>query len=454
MGNPEGRSRTDLKPASPPREARRAVVESANMILSIIGAPGSGKSTQANVLGERLNLPVLELGEELRMVATKPTETGKKVSEYMKAGKLVPSAIIKRVFFDWVELNHVTTGFIIDGMPRRMHDIRLFHTKILPELPLSMLPYIGVFELNINLETALKRIGIRHLTTTDGRADEATKTTRFRYGWYKRNRESIKKYYESLGKWTEIDGTPKAAKVQKVLDGKVAEQTEKQKDQLIMIVGAAGSGKDTQAMKLEPLGYQVFSSGTIYREEMEKHTPLGNFIRDRYMNAGKPVPNKYHFKMLEAHLDPLLNSGKKIVATGIVRKEAQAKWLDKHLASRGDLLSKIIYLEVPKEDLIERLSLRRICPKCGFNYHLKFIPPKKEGICDKDGTKLIQREDETPSAIRTRLKLQFYDVFEPVLKYYKETNRLIVVDGKPMPEIVEKSVKKALIAENIDESSD
>jgi|GEM_PF-50621 len=430
------------------------VIESARMILSIIGVPGSGKSTQANVLGERLGLPVFEVGEELRIVATKPTETGQKTAEYMKAGKPVPATILKRVFFDWLELNHVTQGFIIDGMPRRTFDLRLFHKQILPKLPLTMLPFIGVFELNITLDTTLKRINVRKQASNEkqARADESTKTTRFRYNWYQRNRSKIMTFYQDLGKWVEIDGTPQAAEVQQVLDQKVAEAIVQNKDRLIMIVGAAGSGKDTQAMKLEPLGYKVFSSGTAYREEMEKHTKLGNFIRDRYMNAGKPVPNKYHFKMLETHLDPLLNAGSKIAATGVIRKETQAKWFDNHLAERGDVLSKVIYLEVPKTDLIERLSLRRICPKCGFNYHLKFIPPKQEGICDKDGAKLIQREDETPEAIETRLKEQFYDVFEPVFKYYKKTNRLIVVDGKPMPDVVEKSVKKAVTTEKNDES--
>lgn len=430
------------------------------MIISIIGGPGSGKSTQANVLAERLGLPVFEVGEELRIVATKPTETGKKTAEYMKAGKLVPATILKRVFFDWLELNTTTQGkptqgFIIDGMPRRMYDLRLFHNQILPKLPLQMLPFLGVFELGISIDTALKRINIRRESTGEkqARADEAIKTTRFRYNWYKRNRSKIKEFYQNLDKWVEINGTPKAAAVQKVLDQKVAKEIAKRKDQLILVVGAAGSGKDTQAQRLESLGYETFSTGAAFRDEMAKKTNLGKSIENRYMNAGKPVPDKYVFQILEKQIGDRLSKGKKIAATGIVRNIHQAKWLDKWLFSRGDVLSKVVYLEVPKKDLIERLSLRRICPKCGFNYHLKFIPPKKPGTCDKDGTKLIQREDETPEAIQTRLKVQFYDVFDPIFKYYKKTDRLIVIDGKPMPDIVEKSVKKALTSDMNNEST-
>lgn len=413
------------------------------MILSIIGSPGSGKTTQAIKLSKALNIPLLEVGKELRLIAQSSSPLGIKVASYLKSGELVPEPIIRQLFFSWIKKHHNSNGFIIDGFPRRLKDLVLFQKKILPEIPIKMLPYIGAFELNVSLQTSQQRIEDRH-AISGHRSDETKETTRHRYNLYKRNRVKVKNYYNSINKWIEINGEPNSKIVQKILKQKINGQINKYKDQLIMIIGAAGSGKDTQAMKLEPLGYHPFSSGAIYRSEMENKTILGNFIRERYMNAGKPVPNKYHFKMLSTHLAPMLSAGNKIVATGIVRKESQARWLDQYLAARGDLLSKVIYLEVPKKDLIERLSLRRICPKCGFNYHLKFIPPKREGVCDKDGAKLIQREDETPSAIKTRLKLQFYDVFKPVFDYYKASSRLIVVDGKPAPEIVEKSVKKAL----------
>lgn len=416
------------------------------MILSIIGGPGSGKSTQARIISKHLDIPVLEVGKELRALASKTDKTADKITAYMRTGRLVPATIMKKLFFDWIRREKVTKGFVIDGFPRRMFDLKLLHNQIFPNLPAQMLPYLGVFELNIPLEVAVERIHLRTFSSSakQKRIDEKDQTTRFRHLLHKRNRKEIKKYYKTLNKWAEIDGTPDPRTIQKELEHKVEKRISENRDRIIMIIGAAGSGKDTQAMKLAPLGYKPFSSGAVYREEMSKNTKLGVFIRDRYMNAGKPVPNKYHFEMLKSHLDPLLYAGTKVVATGIIRKISQAEWFDRHLAKRGDVLTKVVYLKVPKKDLIERLSLRRICPKCGFNYHLKFIPPKNPGICDKDGTKLIQREDETPSAIQTRLKEQFYDVFDPIFDYYKQSGRLIVVNGKPAPGVVEKSVKMAL----------
>ena len=119
---------------------------------------------------------------------------------------------------------------------------------------------------------------------------------------------------------------------------------------------------------------------------------------------------------------------------------SQAEGLTDQLEKRSEHIAAVIEIEVPRDELIERLSGRRICPTCGTVYHIKFNPPKVAGICDKDGTPLIQREDDTPEAIARRLNL-YFEMTAPVLAYYRNLGLLETVDGRKSIDEVQADIR-------------
>uniref|UniRef100_A0A7C5US95 Adenylate kinase n=1 Tax=candidate division CPR3 bacterium TaxID=2268181 RepID=A0A7C5US95_UNCC3 len=413
------------------------------MIFSLIGPPASGKTTNSILLGERLKIPVIHIGDLLRQKLSSPSRSSENIKSIMKKGGLVSSSLIKRLIFSWIRKNDIENGFIFDGFPRRFKDVNLLHNEILPKIDICSLPFVGVFNLDISLREAVKRVSIRSRVKGE-RVDDKLDITKKRYDIYIKNIEKIKNFYSSSLRWFSIPGEREVSDIQKTLESLIGEQKKFRESQIILILGAAGSGKDTQAQMLSSFGYDIFSSGEAFRKEIAKKTKLGKLIKEKYINKGKLVPDIYHKDVIYKQIAEILDKGKKIVLTGVVRTLKQAKILDEYLAHRGDVVKNVILLDVPRKMLIERLSLRMVCPKCGFNYNLKYLPPKKPGICDRDGTKLVRREDETREAVNVRLKEQFYDVIKPILSYYKNTKRLHIVDGRFTPDKVFKLVRKAL----------
>lgn len=413
------------------------------VIFSIIGPPGSGKTTQANILGERFEIPVLHMGDILRTFLSSKSLIARKIKQAMTRGEMVPGSIGKRIIVKWIKKYKNTKGFILDGFPRRLKDARLFHDQILHQVNVSQLPYLGVINIDIPLEIALERVLTRSKFGCE-RPDENEKVTRSRYKIYLEQKPKLREFYAKMGRWFEVDGKQNVSTIQKQIERLVEEQDSFLNLQTVLILGAPGSGKDTQAQKLQIFGYESFSSGEAFRKEIAKGSKIGLLIRDRYINTGKLVPDRYHKDVIYRRLAEFINNRKKVVLTGVVRTVRQAQRLDEYLAHFGGVIKHVILLRVRKKELIERLSLRRVCPKCGFNYHLKFLPPKKDGICDKDGTKLIRRVDEDPTVVKTRLQVQFYDVIKPLITYYRKTNRLYIVDGNSTPEEVFKNVRSVL----------
>ena len=192
----------------------------------------------------------------------------------------------------------------------------------------------------------------------------------------------------------------------------------------LILFGAPGSGKGTQALMFgERLNVRRISLGDILREEVKKDSELGNEVKG-YMDKGLLVPDEVVAKVIEANLN---TNG--FVLDGYPRNINQAKTLDEILDKKGMKLDAVIYLDVDEDTIVSRLSKRLMCKSCDAIYHLDNMPPKKEGICDKCGATLIQRDDDTPEVIRKR-----WDVFmkanEPILDFYSNKNKLIKVDGR------------------------
>ena len=210
----------------------------------------------------------------------------------------------------------------------------------------------------------------------------------------------------------------------------------------IIILGAPGAGKGTQADILcQEMVLTHIASGDLFRQALEKKTELG-LLAKTYMEKGELVPDEVTIKMiLERIAAPDCASG--CLFDGFPRTLEQAEALDKAFAAQGKSIDKAIYIKVPDEELIKRLSGRWICRNCQTPYHLISSPPKVPGKCDKCGGELYQRPDDTEETVKERLKV-FHDLTIPILDYYKKQNKLIKVNGNLGIKEVAKEVIRAI----------
>jgi adenylate kinase len=195
----------------------------------------------------------------------------------------------------------------------------------------------------------------------------------------------------------------------------------------IVMLGAPGAGKGTQAAILsKEMNLPHIASGDLFRKALEERTELG-LLAKRYMEEGQLVPDEVTIKMiLERVSQPDCVSG--CLFDGFPRTLEQAKALDKAFADQGKSIDKAVYIDVPDEELVKRLSGRWICRNCQTPYHVVSSPPKVPGKCDKCGGELYQRPDDTEETVRERLKV-FSSQTMPILDYYRKQNRLIEVNG-------------------------
>lgn len=194
---------------------------------------------------------------------------------------------------------------------------------------------------------------------------------------------------------------------------------------IIIMLGAPGTGKGTVASLLqEKLGIKQVSTGDIFRKNMKEGTPLGK-LAEKYIGRGQLVPDDVTIKIVEERLnEPDVQNG--VILDGFPRTVRQAEELDKILASKGQKVDKVINLETPDEEIIERIVNRRVCSnqECKAVYNLVLNPPKKEGICDRCGSELIKRKDDTEETVRERLTTYFKQT-SPLVEYYEKQGNLL-----------------------------
>lgn len=209
----------------------------------------------------------------------------------------------------------------------------------------------------------------------------------------------------------------------------------------LILLGPPNAGKGTQAKKLYA-EFQIpqISTGDILRQAVRDGTPLGKKAGP-LMDAGHLVPDELVIAIVQERLKAA-DCANGFVLDGFPRTIPQADALGEALAQLGSRIDAVVSLEVPREKLIERGSGRRSCPKDGSVYHVYQNPPKRAGFCDKCGTGLIQRPDDTPEKIRERLDI--YDrQTAPLKEYYAKKGLLTVVDGIGSPEGIFAEIKAA-----------
>ena len=195
----------------------------------------------------------------------------------------------------------------------------------------------------------------------------------------------------------------------------------------IIIVGAPGAGKGTQADILsQEMNLPHIASGDLFRQALEKRTDVG-LLAKSYMDKGELVPDETTIEMILERIDqPDCASG--CLFDGFPRTLQQAKALDKALEEQGRAIDKAIYIEVPSEELVKRLSGRWLCRACQTPYHMTNSPPKTPGECDRCGGGLYQRPDDGEETVRERLSV-FLAQTVPILDYYEDQGKLIRVNG-------------------------
>lgn len=195
----------------------------------------------------------------------------------------------------------------------------------------------------------------------------------------------------------------------------------------IVLLGAPGAGKGTQAKKLiDKYGIPQISTGDILRQNVAEGTPLGKEAKS-FMDKGELVPDRVVLGLVEDRLKKE-DCKKGYILDGFPRNTAQAEALDKILASLNMSLTGALSVDVPKDDLMKRLTGRRTCKGCGQMYNIYFSAPKKEGVCDKCGGALFHRDDDKEETIKRRLDV--YDAqTAPLMDYYKKSGILKSVTG-------------------------
>lgn len=213
----------------------------------------------------------------------------------------------------------------------------------------------------------------------------------------------------------------------------------------VVLLGAPGAGKGTQAERIvADYGLPHISTGDMLRAAVAAGTPMGREAA-KYMEAGALVPDEVVVGVVKERLaQPDAREG--FLLDGFPRTVAQAEALDALLAAEGRAITHVILIEVPDEELVQRIAGRRSCGRCGKLYNVTFDPPKAEGVCDVCGGELVQRADDNEETVRRRLAV-YHEQTAPLVDYYRRRGVLrTVFGGGKTPDEVYGQVKVALTA--------
>jgi adenylate kinase len=211
---------------------------------------------------------------------------------------------------------------------------------------------------------------------------------------------------------------------------------------ILILLGPPGAGKGTQAKLLSvALSVPHISTGDMFRDHKARGTEIGEKVQ-AIMDAGGLVTDDITNAMVKDRLSrPDVAPG--FLLDGYPRTVPQAEYLDRLLGSLGRSIGRVLSYEVAEEVLVERMSGRRSCPKCGAVYHVSQNPPREAGRCDRDGTALVQRDDDREETVRRRLE-EYASKTEPLKRYYREKRLVADVEGVGAPDAILAATRRIL----------
>jgi adenylate kinase len=211
---------------------------------------------------------------------------------------------------------------------------------------------------------------------------------------------------------------------------------------ILILLGPPGAGKGTQAKLLSvALSVPHISTGDMFRDHKARGTEIGKKVQ-AIMDAGGLVTDDITNAMVKDRLSrPDVAPG--FLLDGYPRTVPQAEYLDRLLGSLGRSIGRVLSYEVAEEVLVERMSGRRSCPKCGAVYHVSQNPPREAGRCDRDGTALVQRDDDREETVRRRLE-EYASKTEPLKRYYREKRLVADVEGVGAPDAILAATRRIL----------
>jgi adenylate kinase len=218
----------------------------------------------------------------------------------------------------------------------------------------------------------------------------------------------------------------------------------------LILFGPPGAGKGTQAERLQDeLRVPLVSTGEMLRSGAKEGTELG-LQAQGYMDRGELVPDKLIVAMVAARLAHE-DARDGFVLDGFPRTIAQAKALERQLGGLGRRVTAAILIDVPDEEVVRRISGRRVCVEAEHNYHVDFDPPRQEGICDQDGSRLVQREDDKPDVVRKRLAV-YHEQTEPLIAHYDRHGLMRRIDGTRRPAEVHDHIRAVIATLRLEEA--
>lgn len=448
------------------------------MDIALIGPSGAGKGTHIGNLVANFNLLHISPGDLFRENLQDLTALGIIARKYMQRGELVPDEVVDAMIEACLRKADPERGILFDGFPITIYQAR-FLDELLAKLGRQLDAVIYLDVSDQELERRLPgRIICRQCQTPfhqqynpfkicpyhvcQGeylyqREDDAPEVAGVRLKIFYRKVAPVVAHYRNLGKLTVIDGDDDLDCVQQMLIEAIkgveqqethsARQIETQYIQAlkdltpvhplkqavypsldIVLFGGPGSGKGTQAEQLSKhFNLPHIATGDLFRENLKRETELGKLAKT-YMDRGELVPDHITEAMVRERLSqPDTAAG--FILDGFPRTISQAEALTEIMTAMQRRLTGGLYIKVPDEELVKRLSGRLICRNCQTPYHREYNPPIEEGRCDICGGELYQRDDDNPATVRQRLKT-FHRQTEPLFDYYQKLGLLVEIDGQ------------------------